>query len=79
MNPLSKALLSLPDPVFRLLFGKPEERDGQTLDKSAQLIVKLMRAWPSIGLDGTHTPEAAPSVISDDDDGARSYASRCRR
>ena len=28
MNPLSKALLSLPDPVFRLLFGKPEERDG---------------------------------------------------
>ena len=59
MNPLSKALLSLPDPVFRLLFGKPEERDGQTLDKSAQLIVKLMRAWPSIGLDGTRTAEEA--------------------
>lgn len=45
-------LLSRPEPVLRALGGAPIERDGQTLDADAQLVVRATRLGPSVGLEG---------------------------
>lgn len=37
-------LVGLPDPVVTLLAGRPEVRDGQTLDPQLQLLLRLMAA-----------------------------------
>lgn len=64
MSVLSKALLSIPDPIMRLLIGPPEQRDGQTMDRSAQIVCRLMRVWPSIGLDGDRSAEDARKAMA---------------
>ncbi len=43
-NAVVSFLVGLPDPVVSLLAGRPEVRDGQTLDPQLQLLLKLMAA-----------------------------------
>ena len=42
-NSVVAFVVGLPDPVVTLLAGRPEVRDGQTLDPQIQLLLKLMR------------------------------------
>jgi len=43
-NSIVVFLIGLPDPVVTLLAGRPEVRDGQTLDPQLQLLLRLMAA-----------------------------------
>jgi acetyl esterase len=43
-NAVVVSLVGLPDPVVTLLAGRPEVRDGQTLDPQLQLLLRLMAA-----------------------------------
>jgi acetyl esterase len=43
-NGIVVTLVGLPDPVVTLLAGRPEVRDGQTLDPQLQLLLRLMAA-----------------------------------
>jgi acetyl esterase len=43
-NSVAAFVVGLPDPVVSLLAGRPEVRDGQTLDPQLQLLLKLLAA-----------------------------------
>ncbi|HXC51106.1 MAG TPA: alpha/beta hydrolase [Candidatus Limnocylindrales bacterium] len=44
LNSVVVFLVGLPDPVVTLLAGRPEVRDGQTLDPQLQLLLRLLAA-----------------------------------
>ena len=44
LNSVVSFVDGLPDPVVTLLAGRPEVRDGQTLDSQIQLLLRLLAA-----------------------------------
>ena len=64
LNSVVVFVVGLPDPIVTLLAGRPEVRDGQTLDPQLQLLLKLLAAAGLPRLE-TLEPAAARKVFEE--------------